>query len=178
MATGGNSGNETIIPPTEFLPNDVTGGFEQPIPHYIPQRELVRTHAIRHKPANRGEGFRLKVLEEIKTALEHISNAKVEEDVMIRATEAHYLKDCLENLWQLRKDMENESKNLINLLYLNLKLITLERITNSQLTAYYQVLDEILRRTVKKDDFVMALKILKSGGVNVWAVLSGNPEED
>ena len=117
-------------------------------------------------------GHWIKVSTEISNALSTINKAKNTEDVMERATSASYLLDSLKNLWDLRIGRENEFKDLVNILYLHLKNFILEDVSNDFLDAYYKVIDQVLKRTVRADDFEIALDILSGAGIDLSAILA------
>lgn len=147
------------------------------IPYHRPERTTRQKKGPEESRANDDLGHRVQVIEEIKNAITAIERAKESVEPMERAVEASYLEDCLKRLWELRGIRENEFKDLTNLLYLNLKDLTFERITNDQLDAYSQVLGTILRRTVRVDDFHRALDILEAAGITPESLLAKESEE-
>ena len=163
LPTGGTS---EVITSTSFTES---GGSSVKFHPYPP---ITKPKKAQNKKDIYDSGHRLRILQEIDTALEAINNAKELDDPVTRATQAFYLEDCLKKLWDMRVPRENEFKELVNLLYLKLKHISLENITNEQLDAFNEILDQILRRTVRKEDFDKAMDILDD--LEPWSILASN----
>ncbi len=150
-------------------------------PHYeishLPRKNKTQKGGKNTRPIKNNEGLRLLILNEIDDSLESIDNILKETSPQARATEGYYLKDTLDNLWNLCESWQDEFKDLVNILQLSLAAITLEKITNKQVMAYYKILDKIMRRTVRDDDCDEALDILESAGINPWSPSSGDMDE-
>jgi len=131
-----------------------------------------RQEQPKEKSPQRAIGSRTLILASIEEALKHIDLALDTRDPMERATEAHYLEMELEDLWKYRASREDEYKELVNLLIINLKRAVLENLPDSYLDAYRKIFDAILRRTIRKEDLDKALDMLEDNGINPFGVFS------